>query len=77
VRHDPLLRFLSLNLLFGFALAAIAMSSLLLLDVNGLRHLILGDQSPTLAVAVLLFGLVLTFGGGCIGTAMVRLDDER
>jgi hypothetical protein len=22
------------------------------------------------------FGLVLTFGGGCIGTAMVRLDDE-
>jgi hypothetical protein len=76
VRHDPLLRLLSLNVLSGVAVAVIAVSGLLLLDVNGLRHLILTDQSPVLALAVLLCGFALTLGGGLIGTAMVRLDDQ-
>jgi hypothetical protein len=76
VRHDPLVRLFCVNLLCGIALAVIAVGGLLLLDVNGLRHLILSDQSPTLALAVLLGGLVLTFGGGLIGTAMLQLDDR-
>jgi hypothetical protein len=74
--RDPLLRCLAIQLLFGAAVAILAAGGLLWFDVNGLRHLIVSDQSPALALAVLLSGFVLTFGGGLIGTAMVRLDDE-
>src|SRR5262249_10296518 len=76
VRHDPLLRLLQINLLFGVAVAIIAVGGLMLLDVNGLRHLVLADHSPALALAVLLIGFALTFGGGLIGTAMVDLENE-
>jgi hypothetical protein len=76
MRHDPLLRLLEVNLLFGVAVAILAVGGLLLLDVNGLRHLVLSDQSPALALAVLVSGFALTFGGGLIGTAMVQLDNE-
>jgi len=75
VRYDPLLRQLRLNLLFGVAVAILAVGGLLLLDVSGLRHLILSDQSPALALAMLLCGFVFTFGGGVIGTAMMQLED--
>ena len=76
MRHDPLLRLLRVNLLFGVAVAIIGVGGLLLLDVNGLRHLVLADQSPVLALAVLLIGFALTLGGGLIGTAMVQLEND-
>jgi hypothetical protein len=76
VPHNPLLRLLEVNLLFGVAVAILAVAGLLLLDVNGLRHLLLADQSPALALAVLVSGFALTFGGGLIGTAMVQLDND-
>jgi hypothetical protein len=77
VRKNPLFRLLGLNLLLAVAVAALAESGLLLLDVGGLRHLMLRDQAPALAPAVLLCGFVLTFGGGLIGTALTQLADDR
>jgi hypothetical protein len=76
MRLDPLPRFLVLNLLLGIAVAALAAAGVLLLDVQGVRRLIVADQSPILALLLLLLGFTVTFGSGVMGTAIMRLGDR-
>jgi len=38
--------------------------------------LILADQSPILALFLLLLGSAVTFGSGVVGTAIMRLGDR-
>lgn len=73
MRRDPLFKLLGVSLLFAAELAILAVSGLYLLDIGRLRHLIEADQSPPLALSLLLCGFALTFAGGVLGTAMVQL----
>ena len=64
------------------ALAVLAVGSLLALNLWGLRDLILADRSPGTALALLLFGFVVTFGSTVMGSAIMATglregdDDE-
>jgi hypothetical protein len=77
VERNPLIRLLAVNLASGIAVAVIAFGGLLMLDAHGLRRLILGDQSPGIAAALLLFGFVITFGSWVMGTAIMRIGKDR
>lgn len=70
VRLFPLL---AINLGIGLLIAALLAAGLLWLDVGGLRHLVLADRSPAVALGLLLFGFVITFGSAAMGTAIMAL----
>src|SRR5579863_6313091 len=58
----PLFRLLAINLGIGLSIAALLVGGLLWLDPGGLRHLILADRSPGVALGLLIFGFIVTFG---------------
>jgi hypothetical protein len=68
-----LFRLLAINLGIGLLIAVLLAAGLLWLDVGGLRHLILADRSPAVALGLLLFGFVITFGSAAMGTAIMAL----
>lgn len=71
-------RLLAVNLLIGIAVAFLLVGGLLALNPGGLRHLILGDSSPLVALGLLLFGFVITLGSTAMGTAIMAMGgDER
>ena len=75
----PLFRLLAINLGIGLSIAALLVGGLLWLDPGGLRHLILADRSPGVALGLLIFGFVVTFGSTAMGTAIMaigRRDDQ-
>lgn len=74
--RQPLFRLLAINLAIGLAVAVIAVAGLLVLDTHRLRSLILGDQSPVVAVGLLLFGFAITLGSWVMGAAIMRLGDD-
>jgi hypothetical protein len=67
----PLFRLLAINLGIGLSIAALLVGGLLWLDPGGLRHLILADRSPGVALGLLIFGFVVTFGSTAMGTAIM------
>src|SRR6478672_5374928 len=69
--HYPLFRLLAINLAAGLLLAVLLVGGLLWLDPGGLRHLIFADRSPGVALGLLLFGFVVTFGSTAMGTAIM------
>jgi len=71
----PLLRLLAVNCAAGIAIALLALGGLLVVDVP-LRELILRDQSPFVALALLGGGFIITFGSAVMGTAVMRLGGE-
>jgi len=77
-----LFRLLAINLGIGTSISALLVGGLLWLDVGGLRHLIVADRSPAVALGLLLFGFVVTFGSAAMGTAIMAIgrrqrdDDE-
>jgi hypothetical protein len=71
-RH-PLFRFLAVHLGFGLVVATIAIAGLIGFDLFGLRRLILADQSPVLALVLLVGGFVVTFSSTVMGTAIMAL----
>ncbi|MDC7784997.1 hypothetical protein PQJ75_23415 [Rhodoplanes sp. TEM] len=73
--RQPLLRLLAINLAIGLVIAVLAVAGLLALDAHRLRSLILGDQSPVVAVGLLLFGFAITLGSWVMGSAIMRLGD--
>jgi hypothetical protein len=79
LRRQPLLRLLAINLAIGVAVAVIMLAGLLALSPHRLRDLILADSSAVVAVGLLLFGLLITFGSAAMGTAVMMLgrDDRR
>jgi hypothetical protein len=49
---------------------------LLVLNPANLRGLILSDQSPEIALLLLLFGFLLTFGSAAMGTAIMAIGSR-
>jgi hypothetical protein len=75
--RQPLLRLLLANLAFGSLAAALLVGGMLALDSQGLRTLILADQSPVLAIGLLLFGFVITLGSAVMGTAIMAIGKDE
>ncbi|NVO12843.1 MAG: hypothetical protein HXX10_02290 [Rhodoplanes sp.] len=74
--RQPLLRLLAINLAFGLLIAMLAVAALLALDAHRLRSLVLGDQSPVVAVGLLLFGFAITLGSWVMGSAIMRIGGQ-
>lgn len=72
-RDNPLLGLLALNLAAGVAVAALAVGGILVLDVHGLRSLMMRDASPLPALLMLSVGFVITFGSVLMGTAIMSI----
>ena len=75
--RQPLLRLLAVNLLGGATIAALMLGGLLALNPGGLRNLMLADRDPAVALALLGFGLLITFGSAAMGTAIMTLGQRR
>ncbi len=75
--RDPLHRLLLVNLAAGMAAALLLLGGLLLLNPANLRDLVLSDRSPETALALLLFGFVITFGSAAMGTAIMTIGRDR
>jgi hypothetical protein len=73
----PLFRLLAINLAIGIAVAALLVGGLLLLNPGGLRHLIFADRSPWMAIGLLLFGFIVTFGSAAMGSAIMAAGLPR
>jgi hypothetical protein len=72
----PLLRLLGINCAAGVAVALLGVGGLLALNAH-LRDLILNDHSPAVALTLLTGGFIVTFASAMIGTAIMRLDQDR
>jgi hypothetical protein len=73
----PLFRLLAINLAGGLALAVLLVGGLLWLDPGGLRHLIFADRSPGVALGLLLFSFMVTFGSTVMGSAIMALGQRE
>lgn len=71
--RTPLARLLAINLAIGVSLAVLLVGGLLVLNPGGLRHLILADRSPGVALGLLVFGFVITLGSTAMGTAIMAM----
>lgn len=71
--HEPLLRLLAVNVLAGVTAAVLMLGGLLALNPGGLRDLMLADRDSGIALALLLFGLIVTFGSVAMGSAIMAL----
>ncbi len=74
--RQPLFRLLAVNLAFGMVAAVLMLAGLLALNPHGLRDLILSDRSPAVALGLLLFGFIITFGSVVMGTAIMAIGNE-
>jgi hypothetical protein len=77
LRREPLIRLLAINLAIGIAAAALMLGGLMALNPGNLRGLILADRTGAVALGLLLFGLVVTFGSVAMGTAIMAIGKER
>ena len=73
----PLFRLLAINLAIGTALAVLLVGGLLLFNPARLRDLILADSSPGIALGLLLFGFIVTFGSTAMGTAIMAIGQRQ
>lgn len=69
----PLLRLLAVNLAIGVSVAVLMLGGLLVLNPLRLRDLILADRAGGAALALLMFGFLITFGSAAMGTAIMML----
>jgi hypothetical protein len=74
--RQPLFRLLAINLALGTATAVLMLGGLLALNPHGLRGLIFSDRSPGVALGLLLFGLIITFGSVAMGSAIMAIGNE-
>jgi hypothetical protein len=70
---QPLWRLLAVNLASGVAVAMLLVCGLLALNPQHLRDLIIADIHGGAAIALLLFGFVITFGSTAMGTAIMTI----
>ena len=75
--RTPLFRLLAINLGIGTALAVFLVGGLLWLNPGGLRHLIFTDRSPGVALGLLLFGFIVTFGSTAMGSAIMAMGQRE
>lgn len=74
--REPLFRLLAVNLAIGVAAAVLMIGGLLVLNPQNLRGLIAADRSPGVAIGLLLFGLLITFGSVAMGTAIMLIGRD-
>ena len=72
----PLIRLLAVNLAIGAGIAVLMLGGLLALNPGNLRGLIVADRNGVAALALLAFGLVVTFGSVAMGTAVMALGKK-
>ncbi|MFA6264367.1 MAG: hypothetical protein WC670_01450 [Pseudolabrys sp.] len=75
--RQPLLRLLAINLAIGVVVAIVMIGGLMWANPAHLRDLIVADRAGFAAFALLLFGLIITFGSVAMGTAIMTLGHER
>jgi hypothetical protein len=75
--RQPLIRLLAVNLAAGIAVAVLMLGGLMALNPGNLRGLILNDRTGPVALGLLLFGLVVTFGSVAMGTAIMAIGRDR
>ncbi len=73
LRTLPFLRLLAINLGAGIVVALLGIAGLLIVDPFGLRLLIMNDSAGAVALFLLTFGFVVTFGSCAMGTAIMTL----
>ncbi len=73
---NPLFRLLAANLAGGVAVATLAVAGLVGLDCFGLGRLLLHDRDPAVALVLLTFGFVVTFGSAAMGSAIMMSGDD-
>lgn len=71
--RQPLIRLLAVNLSIGVAAAVLMLGGLLALNPGNLRGLILTDRTGAVALGLLLFGFLVTFGSAAMGSAIMAL----
>lgn len=74
---QPLWRLLAINLVSGIAVAVLLVGGLLALNPGHLRDLIVADSHGIAAVALLLFGFVVTLGSTAMGTAIMAIGQRE
>jgi hypothetical protein len=74
--RDPLLRLVVLNALGGMVLGVFCVGAILLLDVAGIRGLIMRSDLALPAIGLLLGGFAVTFGSVVAGTAVMSVKSE-
>ncbi|BBO02999.1 MULTISPECIES: hypothetical protein [Bradyrhizobium] len=67
----PLFRLLAINLAIGACAATLLVGGLLWLNPGHLRELIFADNSPGIALALLLASFLITFGSAAMGSAIM------
>lgn len=72
-----LVRLYVVSVLIGFALATLFTALLLVLDIAGLRHLVLGSPAGWLAAVMLVVFNSIVFSGVQFGIAVMRLADDE
>jgi hypothetical protein len=75
--RQPLIRLLVVNCAAGVAAALLMLGGLMALNPGNLRALIFADRMGAVALGLLLFGLVVTFGSVAMSTAIMALGRER
>jgi hypothetical protein len=75
--RQPLIRLLAVNCTVGVGAALLMLGGLMALNPGNLRALILADRAGFVALGLLLFGLVVTFGSVAMGAAIMTLGMER
>jgi hypothetical protein len=74
--RQPLIRLLAVNLAAGIAVAVLMLGGLMALNPGNLRGLIFNDRTGPVALGLLLFGLVVTFGSVAMGTAIMAIGRD-
>jgi hypothetical protein len=73
----PLFRLLAINLAAGVSVAVLLVGGLLLLNPGRLRDLIFADDTPGIALGLLLFGFIVTMGSSAMGTAVMAMGQQQ
>ena len=77
VLRVPLLRLLAINLAVGVAAATLLVGGLLVLNPFRLRDLIFADDSPGIALGLLLFGFIVTLGSTAMGSVIMAMGKQE
>lgn len=74
MKERRLFRLLAGNLAIGSFVAVGTVAGLIATDAQGLRGLLMNDSDPMVAILLLTFGFVITFGSAAMGAAIMALS---
>lgn len=72
-KSPSIVRFLLIHAGIGSIVAVGIVTALILTDTHSLGKLIMADQDPVIAVVLLMFGFIITFGSVAMGAAIMGL----